>query len=361
MPLPLLIGGVAAAAVAWSAKKGYDGFQTKSEAEDIQENATERYERAKQCFEKQNKQTAESLAKLGELQLQIGKDFNAFKQIADELLNKIEQSQNKDLEISLPEYRLAKIVDLSLSATSYSAMLVGGGAAGAAASFAAYGGVMALAAASTGTPISALGGAAAYNATMAALGGGSLATGGLGMAGGAMVLGAAAIAPVLAVAGFVYNKHAEKAMENASEYAYEVHQAVKKMKLSFQYLSRTEQYVNNLAKELNRIYQVFRQYFDNLTAMNTLMKNGSINLDSVGDSILLSIDNGYQIAAILTDIITTPLFKVKKDSSGKVIMKGGVAEMELDGNDMQIINVEEMTKSVSMGSKEAIAKVIRTE
>lgn len=54
-------------------------------------------------------------------------------------------------------------------------------------------------AASTGTAISSLGGVAATNATLAWFGGGSLAAGGLGMAGGAWVIGGLVAAPVLAV------------------------------------------------------------------------------------------------------------------------------------------------------------------
>lgn len=49
--------------------------------------------------------------------------------------------------------------------------------------------VMAFGAASTGTAISSLSGAAATNATLAWLGGGSLAAGGGGMAAGTAVLG----------------------------------------------------------------------------------------------------------------------------------------------------------------------------
>lgn len=98
---------------------------------------------------------------------------------------------------------------------------------GAAAGFAVYSGVMAFAAASTGTPIAALSGAAAYNATMAAIGGGSHA-GGWGMAGGAMVLGGAVVAPLIAIAGWAYDSHAEKALNNAYQSSREVTAAVEK-------------------------------------------------------------------------------------------------------------------------------------
>lgn len=66
--------------------------------------------------------------------------------------------------------------------------------------------------ASTGTAISTLSGIAAYNATMASLGGGSLATGGMGILGGGAVMGGVAIAVTGAVyIGFrIYDKKQEE-------------------------------------------------------------------------------------------------------------------------------------------------------
>jgi hypothetical protein len=66
---------------------------------------------------------------------------------------------------------------------------VAGVGAGAAASAATLGVVAAYGTASTGTAISTLGGGAAFNASMAWLGGGTAASGGWGMAGGWVVLG----------------------------------------------------------------------------------------------------------------------------------------------------------------------------
>jgi hypothetical protein len=74
--------------------------------------------------------------------------------------------------------------------------------------------VSTLATASTGTAISSLSGAAATNATLAWLGGGSLASGGLGVAGGQAILtaitgasaGLVALAATGIVAGMYYSK-----------------------------------------------------------------------------------------------------------------------------------------------------------
>ena len=96
---------------------------------------------------------------------------------------------------------------------------LGGGAAagvsGALAGMAAYGSVGLLGTASTGTAISGLSGVAATNATLAWLGGGSLATGGFGIAGGTAVLGGIVAAPVLLVGGLMLASRAEEAKENA--------------------------------------------------------------------------------------------------------------------------------------------------
>lgn len=73
-----------------------------------------------------------------------------------------------------------------------------------------------LGAASTGTALSSLSGAAAYSATMTAFGGGSIAAGGLGMAGGAWVLTGIAVIPALAFAAWSTRSKANEVDEDSS-------------------------------------------------------------------------------------------------------------------------------------------------
>ena len=86
---------------------------------------------------------------------------------------------------------------------------------GAALAFGAYNGTMMLAAASTGTAISTLSGAAATNATLAWLGGGTLAAGGGGVAMGTLVLGGIVAAPALAIFGHIAANKAEAALADS--------------------------------------------------------------------------------------------------------------------------------------------------
>ncbi len=322
-------------------KKAYDGYQKKSEAEDVLEKAKERYEEHKEKFEQAEAQTSSKLTTLGNKELEIGKDFSEFDRIAAELLARLEKEGNKDLKLSVPQHNINKIHNLAISATEYLSTVVAAGVSGAAAGFAVYSGVMAFAAASTGTPIAALSGAAAYNATMAAIGGGSLAAGGMGMAGGAMVLGTAVAAPLIAIAGWAYDRHATKALENAHQCACDVARAVKKMNLAREHFAKVNQYVDEILAALNRMHAVFiKHYFEPLKSMHSVITEQQDI--SVSDEVIVLIDHGYSLAAIMTDIITTPLFKPRKQENGEAVIKDNVIEMEKDDNGMNVINKEEL-------------------
>lgn len=338
MPLPFILAGAAVAAASYGAKKGYDGYQDKSEANDIIESAKRKYDEERAVFDEQNEQTNKSLTSLGEFQLQVGNDFKEFRTIAEKLLVKLNQSNSKDLEIDFPQHKLDEIDGLALSTTAYMSKVAGAGAAGAAAAYAVYGGVMAMAAASTGTPIAALSGAAAYNATMAAIGGGSLAAGGFGMAGGAMVLGGVVAAPIMAIAGWAFASHAEEALSDARKTRSEVNEVVGKMVQGRKQLAQTKLYVDRIYAEIDRLYSIFKEYFDSLKAFEQLISNKT-DISKFEDEVILLIKNGYQIAAILTDIITTPLFKPKKDAQGNVVLNDeNIVEIETDSDGMQVIN-----------------------
>jgi len=135
----------------------------------------------------------------------------------------------------------------------------GGAAAGALAGLAAYGGVGVFASASTGAAISGLSGVAATNATLAWLGGGSLATGGMGMAGGAAVLGGIVAGPVLAVGGFVMAAKAETALYEASKNLDKAKAAAIEMKTA----STVTRGIKDRANNINKVLQELSPHFSN--------------------------------------------------------------------------------------------------
>jgi uncharacterized protein HemX len=144
------------------------------------------------------------------------------------------QLKNVDLHVEVadegsPELDTVMLAEAGrLSLTALGAL---GGAAGAAAaamlaSRAATQGVMALGAASTGTAISSLSGAAATNATLAWLGGGPLAAGGGGVAAGTAVLYGVAAAPALLVGGVFLFQKGRRADAKAEQFAADVDTAL---------------------------------------------------------------------------------------------------------------------------------------
>ena len=117
--------------------------------------------------------------------------------------------------------------------------------------------VMAFGAASTGTAISSLSGAAATNATLAWLGGGSLAAGGGGMAAGSAVLGAITATTTgvfaLAAAGIVASAYYSKKYTEATAYLEEVKKARAKAKLGWTAMEAINQRAIELESVMKRL------------------------------------------------------------------------------------------------------------
>ena len=216
MPLPLLLvagaallGGIGVG-TGIAAKKDFD------DAEDLNKDARQTYDDAQESLQRQRKRTQKHMEDLGRQKahlLQYGlKPFVA-------AFEKIKNVNYTDIEVSvdLPSFEV-EIQEIKQTVTQMEEIVGGGVAAlgsGALVGLAAYGSVGSLGTASTGTAIAGLSGAAATNATLAWLGGGSLAVGGLGMAGGTAVLGGIIAAPVLLVGGIVLASKAEEALAEA--------------------------------------------------------------------------------------------------------------------------------------------------
>jgi len=219
MPLPLLFIGIAAATgglgVGKTIKAGIDANNAKK----INKNANEIVEASTEWLNTQRMACGNSLRQLGEQKLfilnsSITEFFDTFTKIKN-----VDFRESEGLEelkkFHVDEKEFVELKSMVSFAGSLAGGAVAGTAGGALAAFGAYGTAQALACASTGTAIASLSGAAATNATLAFFGGGSLAAGGLGMAGGTAVLGGLVAGPALMVMGFVAGHAAKKDLEKA--------------------------------------------------------------------------------------------------------------------------------------------------
>jgi hypothetical protein len=219
MPLPILFIGVAVATGGVGAGKTIKAGIDSSQASKINKSANQIVEESTEYLNAHRKVCGDIIRQLGE------EKVNILNGNIKEFLDTFSQLKNVDFreseglselsKLHIDEKEFVELKNMCNFAISLAGGSVVGTAGGAIAAFGAYGAAQALACASTGTAISALSGAAATNATLAFFGGGSLATGGLGMAGGTMVLGGLVAGPALLVMGLVAGEAAKKSLEQA--------------------------------------------------------------------------------------------------------------------------------------------------
>lgn len=220
MPIPLILGAAAAAAGLIGAGAGISGGMKMKEANDTIEAAQSRHRRNISRFKEKQEAATKAMDSLGELELKTLKSFKAFEALIEIIQNRPEFKPYDKNGVHIPPYDKEKIKGVYVGAEILLGGL-GGAGLGTAGGFAASGlttaAVMAFGSASTGTAISTLSGAAATNATLAALGGGSLAAGGGGMALGSLILGGATLGVGLLVGGIIFNITGSSLSDKADE------------------------------------------------------------------------------------------------------------------------------------------------
>lgn len=267
MPLPLIIGGLAAVAGTVGVGSGIHGGIKMKDANDTMKSAREMIDTAKKKFERGQKKTTELMDAIGKQELEILSSFENFSNLIGKIQGRPDFAKYSKDGVSLPEYNAEELKEISVGA---GVLLggIGGAAAGVAGGFAASGAttaaVMAVGVASTGTEIATLSGVAATNATLAALGGGSLAAGGGGMALGSMVLGGATLGVSLLVGGVIFNVTGNKLSEKADkayEQATETKNTVNEIVTYFDTLSNAASGFKNM---LTKVEGEYRKRIDTL-------------------------------------------------------------------------------------------------
>jgi len=178
--------------------------------------------------------------------------------------------------------------------------LLKGGAGAAAGAYAAYQaalwGIGSFAAASTGTAISGLTGVAATNATLAWLGGGSLAAGGGGMALGSIMLTGIAAAPAALIGGFAVGVQGHKALTKATEIDANVAKAIAEMAVKEELLGKVETRIAELEDILEDI---------NKRALEALGRLSGVDFDP--DRHLEYFQQTALLMRALGEILSTPV------------------------------------------------------
>ena len=261
MPLPLIIGGLAAIAGVAGVGSGIHGGVKMKEANDTMKAAQSKQQKAVALFEKRNNETTELMDSIGKQELEILSSFDDFSDIIEKIQGRPKFRAYKRDGINLPDYEAEELKKVSAGAG-----VLLGGVSGAAAG-ATTSAVMALGTASTGTAISSLSGVAATNATLAALGGGSIAAGGGGMALGTAVLGGATLGVGLLVGGIIFNVTGSKLSDKADE--------------AYRQAMRTEQEVNKIVGYFDELNSIAKPFKISLTEIENQYRKRLATLDHV--------------------------------------------------------------------------------
>lgn len=347
MPLPLILAGAAIVAGGFGVKKGFDAKSDLEDAERYQRNAKRESDEINDKLESQKSNTNATLVSYGNSKKQGINQINKFDSLicypdGERKNNQLSVPFNKKVIIK-PEEEIQILKDLDIidkeaslknsielvktqnidmeKITSALQSVTAGTIAGLAAGGASYLGVGSLAAASTGTAISTLSGAAATNATLAWLGGGSIASGGLGIAGGTAVLGGLVAGPLLAIGGAVMASKAAAKKDEAYEQLSKIRGEIKKLEIVISKLSAISTYT----RECNSTFKELMNYWvdDLFLKFDKLASRGVYysNLSKSDKDIVMA---NYKIAYLLRDFISEPVMKddsVIPESERKALKK----------------------------------------
>lgn len=254
MPLPLLLivgvgsglagiyRGITGASRIKAAHKRYD--QKRADYEQAESYCRGEDARACERLEEFGKQKVEAAVTLGEAASFIR---NA-KVKQRELFEKVELS-TRDLATWEGTSLKAREVMGGVATSAVSGALTAAGI---------YGLVGSLATASTGTAIATLSGIAAQNATLAWLGGGTLAAGGGGIALGTMVLGSLVAGPSILVGSFFMHAKASKAEEEVERCVGEMNIAEGKMQRHLAYLQAVHWRIGEISVAISKVHGVLK-------------------------------------------------------------------------------------------------------
>ncbi|MCH4225228.1 MAG: hypothetical protein LKF64_09525 [Alcaligenes faecalis] len=317
MAIPIIVGVVAAAAGVYGAVKGVSGAMDHSNAKDMNNDARSLVETANEKVEKQRKVINHVLEDYGQRKLRAFNGVVAHFIETFERLKNVDLGQNPELDkLTAGEFNKEVLGGLrnDYQALQDAGLGLGTGVGGGAAlAFGAYNGTMLLASASTGTAISSLGGVAATNATLAWLGGGSLAAGGYGMAGGMMVLGGIVAGPALAIFGHILGSKGETALNDAKSNLEQAETLAKQAELMVIKLQAIEKVTSLANSTFSKVSSQLRRTVGDLK--KTIDQNGE-DFQSYPEENKATVFMAVKFAQLLKAMIDTPIL----DEDGNLVL-----------------------------------------
>ena len=259
MPVPLLLVGAAIAGVAGIVLK-LDGRGRKKTSMNIYTRYRDRYESDVQRHDNRMMKAERDL----EFLVQLGQEsLTTMKQAVDFLKKAKLKERNLDYKFKVTNDVLEKWEGPTMEVAEVLRGVTKSVTAGAGTAVGVYSAVGTFGSASTGTAISALSGAAAKNATLASLGGGSIAAGGGGMAVGALTLAGLVLGPATLVAGISEESNATKLETEVELKKAEIKVARAQIKQQIERVEIVGHRINELCKSIGEVNTTLQRLLEN--------------------------------------------------------------------------------------------------
>ena len=317
MPLPLIpVAIFAAAAAAVCIKKGYNATKNFKNVKKYIEDGNTIISTNKATLNQHKDALNSSLTEYGRLKLDVlSNEINDFVTYFQQIKN-IEIIESEELNnLRLGKFSNAQLKDLIHNteiAIELSKGLAAGAVGGGLTALGAYSGTMTLAAASTGTAISTLSGAAATNATLAWIGGGTLAAGGFGVAGGMMVLGGIVAAPTILISGVIMEAKSKTKLNEAKTHYEEAVKYEKDVEIYIQQMNQISDVINIAKEILSKTQNTLRIEIDE---MCNIFNAYGYDYKSYPQNAQDTIIKALKYAQLVKAIIDTPIL----DADGNLV------------------------------------------
>jgi hypothetical protein len=264
--IPLAIGLFTVAAGGTGVLAGVGGMADESKAKEIVKDAKDRYESVDEIVKEVREETQRLAAQYGELQLNVQQNtighFLDLRERIGQICSHQDRALLESFEGAKPqqfrEYQSIRLDAIAFATQGVISDELVGDIADKLVKIAAKQGTLALVgmfgSASTGTAISGLSGAAAHSAALAWLGGGSIASGGGGMALGAIMLNGIAIGPSLLVGGFILAAKGDNAIKEALDIQAKTDIAIDELEIEQKFQEKVQDRIceiGNLVEGLN--------------------------------------------------------------------------------------------------------------
>ena len=335
MPLPLILGVAAAVAgttgIGLGIRGGVKMKQAKNKLDETQKRNDSNHARLKRM----NKSACKAMDTLGENEIKVLSEFQQFSDLFERIKNRPEFANIKIGDVSIPKFNGGEIKKASVGASVLIGGL-GGAALGTAGGFAASGAttaaVMALGTASTGTAISTLSGAAATNATLAALGGGSLAAGGGGVALGTTILGAATLGVGLLVGGVIFSFTGSKISSKADKAWDQMISNERKINDICNYLFDLQNTAKSYNATLMRLRSLYLKQLNKMRDIVDSYDEKTVNWYNLSSEEQLVIENMVLIVGVLYNMCKVQLVLGSDDSDHNFINEAEINKAKKNAN-----------------------------